>query len=346
LRRLLGNPFLEVSLWLALLLLPALVTLGSAPPQFEPRLAEMLGVEEERGLASLWFAIWGDTSTETGAAWVRLRIGVASAWLLMSVAVVLFVSSACGRLAAGAALLLMAVHPVLRDFGTLATQWLPAAVFTWISWLFLQAVALPTVYRRKSATWSAFAIRLLAMAGSGIALGIASSAWARLTWSVLVVGSLFLLSLVFIAVAAWRIRHRRHIAHFVERPWPWIRRSGVWAIAWFVVISLLSWIWSELGEELAPVQGRFGIRGPRPYEYGFAWASLPGILLLGVRTGVSLWYRSRLNGRAVLFVTLLIAWLFGPAMMKDPDPMQRILAVPVFAASLGSLLEGLRLGRR
>ncbi len=314
--------------------------MASAPTR--PVLATATVDVGEEGLAPSFFSLFGEVKGVSGQAWLRRRVAVGVLWLLLSIGLAFFVSSACGRLPAALALLLLAAHPVLQGLGSLASPWLSAAMFSWLSLLFLQAIALPTVYRRRAESFTALLIRILAMLGSGIALGLASTAWQSVVWILLVVSSLFLLSLLFLGVAGLRVSRRVPISGFALRPWAWIRRGGIWALAWFLVVVMLLWIWEKLGTEQVLTPASFGIELASSGEVLLAWLSLPGILLLALRSGSLLWYRSRLCGQDVLFASLLVLWLFGPAMAAQPDPMQRLLAAPVFAASVASMLGLLR----
>jgi len=274
-----------------------------------------------------------------GAAWLP---SVSAAWVLLALGTAMLVSGAVGILPAAIALVLLPLHPILYTLGSRVTPWLPAAVFTWISFSFLQAIALQTVYRGAAKRKRAFSVRFLAMLGCGTSLGVAASAEARIAWVMLIHGSLLLLAFLFTALTLLRVRKRMPLDWFLAHPWSPILRVVPWALNWFTVLSLLVGLHALLGESRVPIEQFFGVGETTLAERIFAYASLPGILLLAIDEGRHLWLRSRITGRSVLFLCLAVLWLAGPAAREEPTAFLRLLAAPVFAASLAALFRSRR----
>ncbi|MFQ5506077.1 MAG: hypothetical protein ACE5F1_14965 [Planctomycetota bacterium] len=334
---------LNLVFWIVLFLLAPLMTIagpGEGRDMQERRVEERF-VEEQilepkeagngapSGLAQAWFAFFlvpaaGETPLGAGLA-------VASAWLLIAVSLAVLVGGGSGLLPAACCLIVLALHPLVHGLGRLMTPWLPAMAFVLLSLAFLQGMALPTRIRRPRSPgrWSP---RIIAALGSGLSLGLASTAEPSIAWIMLIPSVLFLLALLAAGLALFRIRSRLPLELLVQKPWAFFRRTLPWALCWFLVLLLLVEIHGLLGEppdqaELARLVATVGFP-----ERLLAWASVPGLLLLTYREGQRLSFRSRLAGSTVLFVSLVVFWLHGPALRADPDPLARLLGAPVFAA--------------
>ena len=198
-------------------------------------------------------------------------------------------------------------------------------------------MVLPTIVLRRSSPWR-WLPRILAIAGCGMSWGLASSAEERIAAVMLVPGFLLLLSLSAVCLTVWRLREVLPITVILSNPWPVIRRTMPWAACWFFVLLLLVEVNEVLGTSSSEQLSRF-VQPAGAFERGLAWAAVPGILLLALREGQRLGYRSELGGRAVLLVCVVVFWLLGPGVDPNCEPVWRILAAPVCAASFGSFVR-------
>ena len=337
---------IELFAWLLLLSLPLFLALGSAASDFarvEQVFVDELGVVEgtqlpEQGaaakasLGNAWFMLFFDLSRGVSPGWIGKPLAIAVSWLLIAVAQVVLVGGALGQRVAALSLVLLALHPQVRGYGAILSPWLPAAVFLILGAAFLQGMVLPTIVLRRSSPWR-WVPRILAIAGCGMAWGLASSAEQRIASVMLVPSLLLLLSLSAVVLTVWRVRHALPLTAILANPWPVIRRTMPWAACWFFALLLLVEIdgllasssSERLSQLVAPVSD---------FERGMAWAAVPGILLLAYREGQRLGFRSELGGRAVLLVCMVAFWLRGPAVEPLCDPVWRILAAPVCATSI------------
>ena len=342
---------LDVCLWLALLALPAIVALAADRElggwsRVESNFVDALGMERGDRAASLatsslgeaWYVFFHDLQRLLAMpGLVGFPSCIVAAWFLIAVTCAVTVVGGLGALPGAAALVVLAAHPVTRGIGAALTPWLPAAVFTLVGMAFLHAMALPTMERRRRSAGRVLP-RVFAIVGCGLSWGLASSAEARIGWLMLVPGILLLLSIVAVALTLWRLRHRTapHQSLLVN-PWAIVRRTMPWAACWFFVLVLFVVIYDLLLD--AQTEGLAAVPPITGFEFGLAWAVLPGLLLLAWREGELLGYRSQLGGRTVLFVCLLAFFLVGPALRGDAGPLERFLQAPALAISVASWLR-------
>lgn len=340
----------DLTLWVLLLCLPALLVAGRTSDREEARVEQVfiedLGLARDseartnapRSLATAWFFFFFDMQRGLGTpGWLGRPLAVAIAWLLFAAAFAVLVAGALGNLAAAVSLVLLSLHPQLRGLGTLITPWLPAAAFTMLGLAFLQGLVLPTVVlrRRSPARWGP---RIFGVVGCGLSLGLASSAESRIGWIMLIPSALLLLSLAAVGLTLWRVRKAVPQTGFRIDQWAILRRTFPWAVCWILVLVLLVEVYAIL--EPADTERLSAFVAPATaVERGFAWLALPGIVFLGYREGQRLGFRSQLGGRTVLFACLATLWAEGPAIDAGAGVLERLLAAPVFAASVGSWIR-------
>jgi len=347
--------WLELLLWLILLLLPAVLVLAGPKPgteagwlDFEGRFLTTQVVPvatgddraiEAAGLGELWYAFFGAVGGP------GRYLGSALAWLLVSLCLVLILLPATGSLAAAVALLALAASPVVQGLGAARLPWLPAAALVMVTVVFLETLALPTISMRPRSP-GRWGPRLIAVLGAGLALALASSADPTVAWVMVLPGFLLFYSLALALHGMYRARGRRIDA--VPKPprsqpmaqlWPLLWRTLPWSLAWFVVLCLLVGLHTSIGITDTDALGAWGEIEPGFHERLWAWLSLPGILVLAWGEIQRSSLGSRLEGSSVVFLSLASFWLFGPALRSSPEPAARLLAAPTFAASLGILLR-------
>ncbi len=340
---------LDLALWVVLLAAPALVVLGGPRHEGHARIerafqsfvlsdeapdAPQLVTGPATSLGRAWFLFFFDLRARLGLPqWCNRPLSVGIAWLLFGAAFALLVGGAVGPLATAVGLLLMLVHPELRGLGALMTPWLPAFAFVMLGLAFLQGMVLPTIVLRRSHP-GRWVPRLLSILGCGIAFGLASSAEERIGWLMLVPSFLLMLSVAAVALTLWRVRNAIPPSGLLFNPWAILRRTLPWGAAWFFVFVLFVRLHEELGMNTEGLSAMVEPAGT--FERVLAWSALPGILWLGYREGQRLGFRSQLGGSTVLFVCLFSVWLMGPALVAEANPLERLLGVPVFAASIAS----------
>ncbi|MCB9883074.1 MAG: hypothetical protein H6832_16995 [Planctomycetes bacterium] len=339
---------LDIALWLVILAVPAIVVAAAggedAWSAIEREFIDSLGMMQEDGATSAssgavgeaWFLFFRDLQRFLGLpGFLGYPTCILLAWILIAVSVAVGVVASIGNLAGALAVLLLAVHPVARTLGAAMTPWLPAAVFTLIGVAFLQAMALPTIQRRRRSAGRVLP-RVFAIVGCGLSWGLASSAEARIGWLMLVPGFLLILSVVAVGLTLWRLRdHGGSLHGLLVNPWAIVRRTMPWAACWFFVLVLFVWIYDLL--QPAATERFHPIPAITTLEQVLAWAVVPGMVLLAWREGELLGYRSQLGGRTVLFVCLVSFFVIGPAMRAAAGPLERLLQAPALAISVAAL---------
>lgn len=332
---------LELWAWLVLVSLAPLIAFSGPRPGANTRVEEHYiqtriiepapAYRESPGLARAWYS-WFLAPRESPT---RARLSVAMAWLMIGIAVAVLVGGGISPVAGAIALVALVCHPILQGLGALMTPWLPAAAFVLLALAFLQGMALPTIIvrRRSPAAWLP---RVIATLGCGLAIGLAATAEPEMVWVALIPSFLFLLAFLSATIAHFRVRDRYPAERFMTHPWSFIRRTLPWAVCWFVVLTLFVEVYQLAGGDPINDDLRPLVPPSTSTEMVFAWASLPGILLLAWREGLRLTARSRLAGSSVLFASLVVFWMYGPALNANVAPLARLLAAPVFAASVAA----------
>lgn len=344
--------WLELLLWLILLLLPALLALAGPRQSLElegrfltsqvvPVATGDAEAVAAAGLGEFWYAFFG------GASGRARYLGSALAWLLISLCLTLILAPAAGSIAAVSALVALSIHPLLTSFGAARLPWLPAAALVLVTLAFLETLALPTLSMRPRSP-GRWGPRLLAILGAGLSLGLAASADPTVAWVMVLPGFLLFYSLARALNGLHRARGRHYHplpplggANPTRHLWPLLWRTLPWSFAWFSLLCLLVGLHASMGitDTAALGAGYAQELAPAPLERILAWASLPGILLLAFDEIQRSSLGSRLEGASVVFLGLASFWLFGPALHSSPEPAARLLAAPTFAASLGILLR-------
>lgn len=340
----------DIALWIVLLSLPALVAVGASGDlggwerlerEFVEGLGRVDGLARSTAFSSavgeVWFVFFRDFQQLLGLpGFFGHPSSVLAGWLLIAIATTVGVGGGLGTLPAALALVLLALHPLTGTLGAAMTPWLPAAAFTLLGIAFLQAMALPTIQRRWASP-GRWIPRIFAIVGCGMAWGLASSAEARVGWLMLIPGFLLILSVIAVSLTLWRLKDRLTPTSLLVNPWAILRRTLPWAACWFFVLVLFVWIYDLLTPALSEHLPH--VPPIDTLERVLAWAVLPGTLILGLREGEILGYRSQLGGRTVLFVGLASFFLVGPAMRPDCGPLERLLQAPALGASIAAWMR-------
>lgn len=339
-----GRPFPKASVrvvvsilvWCLLFGLPAMRAAGGLPGPGSRRGERAFLARTEAGgnptLGRGWYLLFGAGSGDEARRAAAPKLGVAAAWILLALGLGLSTYHAGGERRAAAALLLLAVHPAVGGPGALAGPWLPAAAFVFVALTFLQGLVLPPADPRRRGRRRLLA-RGLALLGAALSAGLAVTAEGGVAWIVLVPTLLCFLALLAAARAFLALRPAGGRLALLPLLGPaLVRRAGPWALAWFLLSLAIVGLDARLGHSVAPAGLVPGPAGG--VERLLAWLAAPCLVVLAWRESAALALGSRLRGRTVLLVGLVLFWARGPALDPWAGPTLRILGAPVAAAAL------------